>query len=261
MLGNLSERERATLRACPPADEAGSGPYRQPARYESSGGLRWNQGLARSSWPPSGRASLRRRSARRAGRRPGSRLQRSRAAASRQAGQSGQPHREGGEGEDAAPVFVDVLQHHVDPAELDRQSREPSSPEEAPDSACGTRPSAVPGDGRPGWRVRSPPRSHARLSAPYPTSRAPPGGPRGRPRPRCLVSVEAQAADDVRRFVRTSSIGRPKAPDKPTRSPPQKGPPTGHRSPALAECQWRCVRVARHRTLAQDQLQRVLLAD
>ena len=47
------------------------------------------------------------------------------------------------------------------------------------------------------------------------------------------MSVEAQAVDDVRRFVRTSSLGRPKAPRQADEKLPTKGPPTGHRSPAL----------------------------
>jgi hypothetical protein len=42
---------------------------------------------------------------------------------------------------------------------------------------------------------------------------------------RCLVSVEAQAADDVRRFVRTSNIGRPKAPRQADEKSPTKGAP------------------------------------
>jgi hypothetical protein len=39
---------------------------------------------------------------------------------------------------------------------------------------------------------------------------------------RCLMSVEAQAADDVRRFVRISNIGRPRTPRQPDQKSPTK---------------------------------------
>ena len=105
--------------------------------------------------PPGGRAWPRRRTGPRAGwPRAGPRAPRP--SGSIMAGWPGdvEPHGEGREVEDAARVLVEVVQHHVDPAELDAPGG-PGRGSRARRGARERRPSGGRAGGRSGWPARS----------------------------------------------------------------------------------------------------------